>query len=334
MLLRVPVPISAAMDNAPMTNAGSVRNRGGELLINHKNTINRFRYEVGFNVSYIQNEVTGLGTGNEPVWGAYLEEEQIVDFVTKTAVGRPIGSFFGYVTDGIFNTFEEVQQSPQYEPGKSQFEQTTLPGDFRFKDLNGDGRITAEDRTYLGSPLPDFVFGIPLMFSYANWDLNIFLQGQTGNKVFNVMEYYLNSARGGNVYADLRDRHWSGQLEGMGREFFELNTDNITVPDLRSNSNARNFRSSDFFVKDGSYLRMQEVRLSYNFSKSVTSRLRLTDLTVYAGAYNLLTFTRYTGFDPEVGKISETEGNNLNMGVDHGNYPQARSFNIGVKITM
>ena len=332
MLLQVPVLISAGLNSAPMTNAGSVSNRGMELVINHRKKINKFGYEIGFNVSYIKNEVTGLGTGNEPVYGAYLEENQIIDYVTKTAVGRPIGSFFGYVTDGIFNTYEEIQQSAQYEHGKSATEQTTYPGDFRFKDLNGDGRITAEDRTYLGSPLPDFVFGIPLSLSYSNWDLSIFLQGQTGNKIFNVTEYYLNNPMGGNVYADLRDKHWSGQLTDE-RAFFPLNT-NASVPDLRNTNAARNFRASDFFVKDGAYVRLQELRLSYNFNKIIASRLHLSDLTVYFGAYNLFTLTRYTGFDPEVGKVSESEGNNLNMGVDHGNYPQVRSFNLGVKIAL
>ena len=113
MLLRVPVMLSAGLDDAPMTNAGSVRNRGLELSVNHKNNIGKFKYEVGFNVSYIKNKVISLGTGNEPIYGAWLEESSILDFATKTAVGKPIGSFFGYVTDGIFNTYEEVKASAQ-----------------------------------------------------------------------------------------------------------------------------------------------------------------------------------------------------------------------------
>jgi TonB-linked SusC/RagA family outer membrane protein len=330
MLLRVPVTLSAGLDDAPMTNAGSVRNRGIELTLNHKNNINKFRYEIGFNISYIKNKVTSLGTGNEPVYGAWLEESSILDFATKTAVGKPIGSFFGYVTDGIFNTYEEVKASAQYDYGKNDFEQTTRPGDFRFKDLNGDGRITAEDRTYLGSPLPDFVFGIPLSFSYANFDLNLFFQGQTGNKIFNVMDYYLNNASEGNLYADIRENHWSGQVVA-DREFFPLNL-NASTPDLRPNDNGRNFRASDFFVKDGSYIRLQDIRLTYNFDEKIFSRWHLSNLSVYLGAYNLLTFTRYNGFDPEVGKVAGTESNNLNMGVDHGNYPQARTFTFGLKI--
>ena len=252
-----------------------------------------------------------------------------MDYVTKTAVGMPIGSFYGYVTDGIFDTMDEVKASAQYEPGKLDSEQTSRPGDFRFKDLNGDNQITAEDRTYLGSPLPDFVFGIPLQFTYGDFALNIFFQGQTGNEIFNVMDYYLYNAAAGNVYADIREKHWSGQL--TGREFFPLNlTDE--VPELSADDAARNFRSSDFFVKDGSYLRLKELRLTYSVPDKVVKNWKMDNLSFSLTAYNLLTFTAYDGFDPEVGKVSGTESNNLSMGVDHGNYPQARSFTFGFKI--
>ncbi|MDR2622479.1 MAG: TonB-dependent receptor [Dysgonamonadaceae bacterium] len=333
MLLRVPVPISAGLDDAPMVNAGSVRNRGIEFSFNYKNKINRFRYEVGFNVSYIKNEVISLGTGNEPVWGGWLDESNINDFVTKTDVGRPIGSFYGYVTDGIFNTEEEIKASAQYDYGKNDFEQTTRPGDFRFVDINGDGQITAEDRTYLGSPMPDFTFGVPLSLGHGNFDLTVFLQGQTGNKVFNVMDYYLNNAASGyNLYADIREKQWSGQLR-EDRAFLPLNL-NASVPDLRNSDLNRNFRASDFMLKDGSYIRLKELRLTYNFDQKICSRLFVQNLSLFLGAYNLLTFTRYNGFDPEVGKLTGTESNNINMGIDHGTYPQSRTITIGLKATL
>ncbi len=332
MLLRVPTVLSAGLDDTayPMTNAGAVRNYGVEYNVSYKNQINKFRYEIGFNISWIKNEVTSLGTGNEPIWGAYLSEGSILDYVTKTEVGRPIGSFYGYVTDGIFQSYEEVRQSAQYEPGKNDWEQTTRPGDFRFKDLNGDGQITAEDRTYLGSPLPDFVFGIPIQLSYGNFDLNIFFQGQTGNEIFNVMDYYLYNAAEGNVYADIRERHWSGQIN-EDRAFFPLNT-GASIPDLDPTDAARNFRASDFLVQDGSYIRLKELRLTYNFPSNLIKKWRMSNLAVSLCAYNLLTFTGYDGLDPEVGKVVGTESNNLSMGVDHGNYPQTRSFTIGIKL--
>ena len=334
MLLRVPVELSAGLDEAPMTNAGSIRNQGIELSFNYKNSLNKFRYEFGFNVSYIQNKVVSLGTGNEPVWGGWLDEQSIRDFVTKTEVGRPIGGFYGYVTDGIFNSYEEITASAQYEPDKFGSDQNTFPGDFRFVDLNGDGRITPDDRTYLGSSMPDFVFGVPLSFGYGNFDLTIFFQGQTGNKIFNVMDYYLNNAASSNnLYADIRNNHWSGQLTNE-RAFHPLNINNASVPDLRNNDLNRNFRASDFMLQDGSYLRLKELRLTYNFDKKICSKLHIQNLSIFLGAYNLLTFTRYNGFDPEVGKVTGTEGNNINIGIDHGNYPQSRTVTAGLKVTL
>ena len=162
MLLRVPTVSSAGLNSSPMTNAGDVKNYGWEYALKWRDNIGSgWRYEVGFSLTWVNNE---------PIYGSYLSEGSIVDYVTKTAVGQPIGSFFGYVTDGIFNTAEEVRNSAQYQKGRADFEQTYKPGDFRWKDLNGDNQITAEDRTYLGSPLPDFMFGIPLSVGYKNFD--------------------------------------------------------------------------------------------------------------------------------------------------------------------
>ena len=329
MLLAVPTVPSVGLDVDPMTNAGAVKNYGLETQLTYRNSFGKFSFDVGFNFSWIKNKVTSLGTGNEPIYGSYLGEGSIQSDVTKTAVGRPIGSFYGYVTDGIFQSYDEVKASAQYEPGKMDSEQTTRPGDFRFKDLNGDGKITADDRTYLGSPLPDFVFGVPINLQYDGFSLSLFFQGQTGNKIFNVMDYYLYNAAEGNCYADLREKHWSGQISEP-RAFYPLNTNN-EVPDLDPNDAARNFRASDFLVKDGSYLRLKEVRFSYTFPQSKIAKLGLSSLTLSATAYNMLTFTKYDGFDPEVGKVTGSEGNNLSMGVDHGNYPQARSFSFGLK---
>jgi TonB-linked SusC/RagA family outer membrane protein len=332
MLLRVPTVSSAGLDSSPMTNAGDVRNYGWEYDVKWQDNIGKdWRYEVGFNLTWMKNKVTKLGTGNEPIYGSYLSEGSIVDYVTKTAVGQPIGSFFGYVTDGIFNSFEEVRNSAQYETGRAQFEQTYQPGDFRWKDLNGDNKITAEDRTYLGSPLPKFVFGIPMSVGYKDLDLSIFWQGQTGNKIFNVMDYYLYNGAAGNCIADIRSKHWSGEIEGRGREWYPLNL-NATVPDLDNGDAARNFRSSDFFVKDGSYLRLKQVILTYNVPSAFLSKFKISSLALSLTAYNLVTFTKYDGFDPEVGKVVGTESNNLSLGVDQGTYPQSRSFTFGIKL--
>ncbi len=326
MLLRVPISIAAGYVNAPMTNAGSVQNKGIELQMTWKDRIGKdFRYDVGFNIAFNKNKVLSLGQGNEPIYGGYLSEGHIQSYVTRTEVGQPIAYFYGYVTDGIFQTKEEIEQSAQNDG-------VTLPGDFRFKDLNHDGKIDSEDRTYIGSPHPDFTFGIPINLAYKQFELSIFLQGQVGGKLFNVMEYYLNSNFGtGNVYADLRQKHWAGSDDPL-RSYWEANPNGV-VPDLRQADNAYNYRASNFYVHNGSYMRVKDVRLSYNLPLFVANRLHLSSAMVYLSAYNLLTFTPYNGLDPEVGRNSGSEENNLYMGVDHGNYPQARTFTVGMKLT-
>lgn len=326
MLIQVPVSLSAGLNENPMVNAGSIQNKGIEFNISYKDQIADFKYDIGFNISYIKNKVTSLGTGNEPIYGALLSTEgSINDYVTKTEVGRPIACFYGYVTDGIFQTPEEVAASAQNDG-------ITEPGDFRFKDLNNDGKIDASDRTYLGSPHPDFVYGIPITLSYKNFDFYMFFQGQWGNKIFNVMEYYLNSAHGtGNVYADLRSKCWSGTYDPE-KSFYPANPQG-TVPELDEADRPKNFRASDFYVKDGSYCRLKNVQLTYNLPQKVLKKLQLSNASIYVSAQNLLTFTKYDGFDPEIGRDESNTGNNLYLGVDHGNYPQSRSFMAGIKIT-
>ena len=329
ILLNVPTVPSAGLNGAPMTNAGAVRNYGMETSLSYKRSFGKFSFDIGFNLSYIKNEVTSLGTGNEPIWGGWIGDSSIAAYVTKTDVGMPIGSFYGYVTDGIFNTMDEVRASAQYEIGKTDAEQVTRPGDFRFKDLNGDNKITDADRTYLGSPLPDIVFGIPLQFSYGDWDLNIFFQGQTGNKIFNMLDYSLCNAANGNVYADIRGRAWSG-TEDAQKAFYPTNY-NAEIPELSTGDAPRNFRASDFYVQDGSYMRLKELRLSYSIPKKIISKWGLSNVTLSATGYNLWTVTGYHGLDPEVGRVVGSESN-LNMGIDFGGFPQARSFLFSFKI--
>jgi hypothetical protein len=160
----------------------------------------------------------------------------------------------------------------------------------------------------------------------------MFFQGQYGNKIFNVPEYYLNSAHGtGNVYADIRSKHWAGTYVA-NRTFWTPNP-NGTVPDLDPTDRPRNYRASNFYVKDGSYLRFQDIRLTYNIPERFLKKCYLSNASVFVSSHNLLTFTKYNGFDPEVGKNSGEESNNLYAGIDHGNYPQARSFLAGFKVT-
>ena len=329
MLIAVPTVGSAGLNVNPMTNAGNVRNYGVEANLTYRNRIGAVDFDLGFNFSWIKNEVTSLGTGNEPIYGAYTGEGSIVDYITKTEVGRPIGSFYGYVTDGIFQSIDEIKQSAQYDPSRNDADQMTKPGDFRFKDLNGDGRITADDRTFLGSPLPDFVFGVPVNVRWNGFELSAFFQGQTGNKLFNVMDYYLYNYANGNNIEGYEKMVWAAAEDNL-RPWFTPNP-NAEIPRAQGGDSNRNYRASNFYVKNGNYCRLKELRLSYSFKEALIRKLGLSNLTLSFTAYNLCTWTNYNGLDPEIGRLEGTEGSNTAMGVDHGTYPQARSFTFGIK---
>ena len=320
MLLRVPVPLSTGFDDfdnvdddAPMTNAGSVRNSGVELSVNFRNKIKKFRYEIGFNVSYIKNKVVSLGLGDEPVYGGYLSESSILDYVTKTAVGKPIGSFFGYVTDGIFNSLDEVKASAQYDAGKNEFDLSTRQGDFRFKDLDNNGVIDENDREFIGNPIPDITYGLSFDATYKNFDLSILFQGVVGNEIYNAAKFYYMRFDGKhNVRVEYLDNYWAGENTS--------NTQPIPSSDLTRNNN--NFRNSDYYVENGSYLRLKNIQLGYTFSPRFTEQFK-PSIRVYVAAQNLFTLTQYSGFDPEVAR---------SYSVDRGQYPQAQQYMIGVVV--
>ena len=322
MLLTQPIP-SYVGETKPIGNVGDMENSGFEFELGYKFHIADARFAIKGNATYLHNELKNLG--NDTGYLDYDSVQGISGGGTRAMNGEPFPFFFGYKTDGIFQTMDEIQNSAQNDG-------VTKPGDFRFKDLNNDGKIDSEDRTYLGSPHPDFTFGVPMTFGYKDLELTVFLQGQVGNDIFNVMEYYLNSNHGtGNVYTELRQNHWAGDYVA-NRSFWPANP-TASVPDLRQADNSKNYRASDFYVKNGSYMRLKDVRLSYNVPQHLVSKLHLQGLQAYISAYNLLTFTKYNGLDPEVGRNSGSESNNLYMGVDHGNYPQARNFTFGLNLT-
>ncbi|REK52192.1 MAG: hypothetical protein DWQ49_13420 [Bacteroidetes bacterium] len=185
-----------------------------------------------------------------------------------------------------------------------------MPGDFRFVDVNGDGQINADDRTMIGNPTPDWTAGITLDIQYKNWDLNVFGQGVFGNDIYNATRRY--DLPTSNMPATAIDR-WTG--EGTSN----------TYPRLTFDDRNKNFaRSSDFYVEDGSFFRLKSLQLGYNITGSVAERIGLRKMRIYYAGTNLLTFTKYSGFDPEIG---------AGLGIDRGIYPQARVNTIGLNIT-
>ncbi|HNX54401.1 MAG TPA: TonB-dependent receptor [Prolixibacteraceae bacterium] len=314
MLLELPVPSSIGLPNSPWTNAGDVENKGVEIYTNYHNKWKELNFNVSVNISTYRNKILSLG-GGEPIMGG----EQRLGYTTKTMVGHPIGAFFGYVVEGVFQNQKEVDDANALTSGHGYYQDVmTRPGDFKFKDLNGDGRITGEDRTFIGSPHPDFTYGISLSAEYHQIDFSVFLQGCQGGDIFNVFKYYTHQNTGYfNAPADMLQKAWHG--EGTSNSQFQVSA---------STAN-NNLRASTWYVEDGSFLRVKNLQLGYNFNKRICQRIGISECRVYIGGQNLYTFTRYSGLDPELADLS---GNPLNSGIDFAKYPQARTILGGVSI--
>ncbi|MBC9929901.1 TonB-dependent receptor [Chitinophaga qingshengii] len=301
MLVVIPIPSTMGYPPADFwTNAGSMVNKGWELSLGHSHRIGDLSYNVRLNVSTFRNEVLSMG-GGEPIYTpAHLGET-----ITKTEAGKPVGYYYGWLTDGIFQTQAEVDKSPQAG--------TSRPGDLRFKDINNDGKLDAADRTMIGNPWPDFVYGLNINLNYKRFDLGMFWQGSQGNDVMNILRYDTESGTGWyNAPQGFLEKSWNGA--GSTNKYFQIN----------SNS-ALNSSVSDYFVEDGSYLRLKNIQLGYNFPEKWLERAKIPQLRLYVGAQNLFTFTKYSGLDPEMGNA-----NPRLIGIDQGYFPQARTFMVGV----
>ncbi|MEB0249992.1 TonB-dependent receptor, partial [Mucilaginibacter sp. 5B2] len=300
MLLIVPLPTTLGYPTSPYSNAGNMQNKGWEFELAYNNNIGAFKYSVNGNISAYRNKVTKLGNG-EPIFAtAHLGE-----VFTKTEVGMPVGYYYGYVTNGIFQNAKQVEDGPQRE--------TASPGDIRFKDINGDDVIDAKDRTMIGNPWPDFVYGLTMNASYKGFDLSVFFQGSQGNDVMNIQRYDTESGTGYyNATKGFLEKSWSG--EGSTDKYHKI-----------SQKQGLNNSVSDYFVEDGSYLRVKNVQLGYNFANTFLQKLKMKQFRVYVGAQNLFTVTGYSGLDPEIGSADPKL-----TGIDQGYYPQARTFMIGI----
>lgn len=300
--------------NSITRNVGGMENRGVELTVNYKENRKAFKYDISANVATVKNEVTSLGT-SEALISSFAYDYVLIDFqgafgsIIRSVVGRPYGQFYGWRTDGIFQNQSEIDN---YLFNGTKIQPTAKPGDFKFQDLNNDGKINDSDKDYIGSPIPNLTFGLTFNASYKRFDMSLSFQGQAGNDIYNAAKYYFMKFDGRqNVRTGLLDNYWKGE-----------NTSN-TQPIITQNlgRNDANFRNSDFYIEDGSYVRLRNVQVGYNFSPVVTSTFK-PDCRLYVSAQNLLTLTGYSGFEPEVSGI----------GVDRGVYPQSTSFMVGTVI--
>ena len=314
MLVPVPLPLIGGSASTPYVNAGKVENKGIEVELNYSNSDHKLKYDINVNFATLANKVLSLSNG-EPIPGGRIDNGI---FATLTTVGRPIGSFFLYQTDGIFQNDAEIIASA-YQGSYIR------PGDVKFKDVNGDGVINEKDRTFLGSAIPKYTYGATANLQYANFDLSVFFQGSYGNKLYlQVNQDIEGFYRAFNVTQRVYDEHWHGK-----------GTSN-TMPRVSWLGSTNNKTPSSRFLEDASYVRLKNLQIGYNIPQKIVNKWRIKNLRIYLTGQNLWTFTKYSGLDPEMNTSDnlnkEKYRGDVAAGIDWGTYPSARSYILGVNL--
>jgi len=308
---------------APIVNIGQMTNKGVDLsLTTHNFAKPDFSWTTSLIFSHYANNLDKLRNESTSITGSvYYAGNNI----TYTTPGHPVGSFYGLLYDGIIRTQEDLDASlPQF--GYSKDETHTWLGDVKYKDINGkdangnltgapDGKIDEADMTYIGSPIPKFTFGFTNNFTYKSFDASIFLQGSYGAKIYNFLKWQLEKM----------DNAYNNQLVSVLDRYTADNTSSSLPRFTTTNSN--NSFISDRFVEDGSYLRIQNITIGYRLPAKIAKRIMMTNLRFYLAAQNLYTFTKYSGYDPEIGSY---DNGILLMNVDQGHYPNPRTITFGV----
>lgn len=301
LLLDVQIPGTSGYQTS-LQNVGSVRNHGIELALNTVNFDGDFKWKTSFNITFNKNEVTDLGGDYERPAGGGSASKAIAN-TGILRVGEPVGLFYGYVTDGLFQTPAEVTA------GIASGQAGVQLGDRRYKDVNGDGKLDANDRTILGYAQPDFFYGMTNTFSYKNFDLNVLINGVQGNDVLNL-----------NVNAET-----DINAPGSNNRWTPTNT-NTDVPRTTKETRLTNKQ-----VEDGSYLRIQNISFGYEMPKIVFKNTFVQSVRLYVSLQNYFTFTNYKGYNPDVNSFGQ---DNLSIGVDRGGYPAAKTFLMGLNVKL
>ncbi len=303
----------------PWVNLGEMENKGIDVTLTYdKQFSDNFSWNSSFTLSHYKNEVLELVDGLKINGQADLDDT--VEVLTLTEVGEAIGVFFGYQVEGLFRTIDDLNNAPiQFgQPvGDASVPGRTWLGDIKYRDVNGDGIVDGNDRTRIGSPHPDFTFGWQNNFSYKNFNLGIFLQGSYGNEVFNAIN---RSLTGSNLT-------FRNQLTSVV-DYYTIDNPDATHPRYTQNATTNIF-ISDRYIEDGSYLRIQNVKLGYSLPSKLLGDIGFSKVGIYGSIQNLYTFTNYSGYDPEIGSFNQ---NQLLQGVDNGRYPSPRTFTVGVDL--
>jgi hypothetical protein len=293
-------------------NDGTMENKGYELNLKFNNQNGDFKYDLGLNISGYKNELTELD--NVAYLGIPSSSLHSVNFdqeVSRSAVGQPLASFFGYQADGLFKSEEEVNNYG--------LQPNAQPGDIKFTDVNGDGVIDDDDRTFIGSPHPDMILGFNINLNYRDFDLGMFFNGSFGNDLYNLTKYKTQFF---NQSAYNKD---SSLLNAWTPE-----NSNSDIPRLSLDDPNNNIRPSSYYVENGSYVKLNNLQLGYTLPSEILGE---ASLRFYAQASNVFTITDYSGMTPEIGLQNySSSSRNLDIGVDRGIYPPSRTFVFGFNL--
>jgi TonB-linked SusC/RagA family outer membrane protein len=310
LLYQLPITATAGYNaSAPSVNIARMVNKGIDLFIGTKGNVSSgLTYELSLNGSFLNNKITEIAPGQTYLTTINPGFRGINPI--RNQLGHSISSFYGYKVEKLFSSAEEVTASPTQDGA--------APGRFKYKDINGDGKITTDDRDYLGSPVPKFTGGMNIIFRMKGFDLETYLYASMGNKIFNVSKWF----------TDFYPSFQGAAISSRVKDSWTPNNLGASIPVFESASNfSTNTQSSSFYVEDGSYLRMQNITLGYTLPAATLDKVRLTRLRFYVSANNVFTLSGYNGLDPAVGGAADT-----NFGIDVGNYPVTRSYTAGINI--
>jgi len=310
LLFNVPLPaVVGNSASAPSVNVAKMRNQGIDFqIINRGNLTSDLKYELTFNNSFLKNEIVAFAPGITNLTGGAFRGITPV----RMEVGRSLSSFYGYQVIGYFNSAAEVASSPAQD-GKGL-------GRFRYADINGDGKITTDDRTFLGSPVPTYTGGINVGLTYKDFEFATYLYASAGNKIWNQSKWFTDffGTFEGSGKGERAKQSWTPELGNSA-----------AAPIWESNSNmSTSGAANSWYVEDGDYIRIQNISLGYNIPKNFTSKLGVKRAKFTVSANNIFTLTKYKGLDPGVGGAADT-----GFGIDVGNYPVTRSFNASINLT-
>ena len=325
VLLPIPSTASTGISGNSIQNAGQVRNKGFEFAVNYRGAIkDKFTYYVGANIAADKNEVTKITLGGQNLMiSGYSAHGAGGRGINMFAEGHAMSYFNLIETDGLFRSAEEIAN---YKNKDGELIQPAAQvGDVRYKDWNGDGKINTDDQHDVGSPFPDFTFGIRLGGEWNNFDFNLFFDGMVGNKIYNYPRYRLESG------------NFNGNMSTVLANSWRPDNQNTDIPRFSKTDGADNkWAYSDRWLEDGSYLRLKTLDIGYTLPKNLTKKIRLENVRIYTSMENLFTLTKYSGYTPDLGEssVAGVDYNVFSRGIDQGRYPLPRTISFGIQVNL